>query len=240
MKEIQREGTSPEKVIKEFLKEFNLQKEDISYTVIEKGSRGLFNLVGQKQAIVKFMIPEEEDMLRRFLDGLLCRMDIEFKNMDVSYKDNYYYISVSGLDNPGFIIGKEGKMLNSIQHLLNRVLENGDEERSRVILDVDNYRETHEKRLQSKISQIVKKIKKREKSITLEPMSASDRRIVYRFLDKEPDFTTMTIGKGDSKRIVIYPANDTDKKVQEQPRPQQKRHRKPQNDSGRRKRDNQS
>jgi len=226
MKEIQREGTSPEKIIKDFLKEFNLQKDDISYTVIEKGSRGLFSIIGQKQAVVKFMIPEEEDMLKRFLDGLLNRMNIEFKKLDVNYKDNYYYISVTGVDNPGFMIGKEGKMLNSIQHLLNRVLENGEDERSRVILDIDNYREAHEKRLIRKITQIVKKVKSRDKSITLEPMNASDRRIIYRFLDKNPEITTMTIGKGDSKRIVLYPARETNNKVQKQPRPQRQRRRK--------------
>src|SRR5690554_1157498 len=226
MKEIQREGTSPEKIIKDFLKEFNLQKDDISYTVIEKGSRGLFSIIGQKQAVVKFMIPEEEDMLKRFLDGLLNRMNIEFKKLDVNYKDNYYYISVTGVDNPGFMIGKEGKMLNSIQHLLNRVLENGEDERSRVILDIDNYREAHEKRLIRKITQIVKKVKSRDKSITLEPMNASDRCIIYRFLDKNPEITTMTIGKGDSKRIVLYPARETNNKVQKQPRPQRQRRRK--------------
>ncbi len=206
MKEIQREGVTPEKVISDFLEEFNLQLEDINYTIIDKGSRGLFNLVATKPAIVKFLIPEEEDILKRFLDGLLKRMNVEYQEMAVKFEDNYYYLHVKGVDNPGFLIGKEGKMLNSIQHLLNKLLENGDDERNRVILNIDNYRAAHEDRLHKKLSQIVSKVKKREKSITLEPMNASDRRIVYRYLEKDVEIRTMTIGKGDIKRVVIYPA----------------------------------
>lgn len=208
MKEIQREGISPKKVISDFLQEFNLQKEDISYTILEKGSRGLLSLVGMKQAVVKFLIPEEEDILRRFLIGLLERMKVQYNEIEINLEDNYYYIHIKGVDNPGFLIGKEGKMLISIQHLLNKLLENGEDERNRVILNIDNYRAAHEERIQKKIDQIVKKVIKREKSITLEPMNASDRRIIYRYLEKDDQVKTMTIGKGDIKRVVIYPAGN--------------------------------
>jgi len=214
MKEIQREGISTEKVINDFMKEFNISKEDISYTVINKGSKGVLSLVGVKPAVVKFFIPEEEDILKRFIDGLLKRMYVEYKEIDMSFKDNYYYIHVKGVDNPGFLIGKEGKMLISIQHLLNKLLENGEDERNRVILNIDNYRAQHEERLQKKINLIKKKVIKREKSITLEPMNASDRRIIYRYLENDEEVKTMTIGKGDVKRIVIYPAgNDSRRKA---------------------------
>jgi spoIIIJ-associated protein len=206
MKEIQREGRTLEKTIDEFLKEYNLQKEDVSFTIIEKGSRGLLNLLGKKPAVVKFMVPEEEDVLKSFLEGLLKRMDISCKEMDISYKDNYYYIHVKGVDKPGFLIGKEGRMLNSIQHLMNRVLENGNDERSRVILNIDNYRDLHEENLLKKLSLIVKKVKKRNKSITLEAMNASDRRIIYNQLEKDAQVRTMSIGKGEMKRIVVYPS----------------------------------
>ncbi|MBW6515838.1 MAG: Jag N-terminal domain-containing protein [Candidatus Cloacimonetes bacterium] len=218
MKEIQREGISADKVISDFMKEFNISKEDISYTIIDKGSKGVLSLVGIKPAIVKFFIPEEEDILKRFIDGLLKRMNVEYQEIDLSYKDNYYYLHVKGVDNPGFLIGKEGKMLISIQHFLNKLLENGEDERNRVILNIDNYRAQHEERLQKKIDQIVKKVKKREKSITLEPMNASDRRIIYRYLENDDEVRTMTIGKGDVKRIVIYPAGNEDQRRPEKHR----------------------
>lgn len=206
MKEIQREGKSVETIIDSFLKEFNLSKEDINYSVLEKGSQGLIGLFGKKDASVKFFIPEEEDILKGFLGGLLTRMGAAYSSIEINYKDNYYYIHVKGSDKPGFLIGKEGRMLNSIQHLLNRILENGDDERSRVILDIDDYRAVHEERLQKKIAQIAKSVKKRNKSVTLESMNAANRRIVYRFLENDSQIKTMSIGKGDMKRIVIYPS----------------------------------
>ncbi len=206
MKEIQREGKTVEKTINDFMKEYNLQKDDISFKIIDKGSRGLLGFLAKKPAVIKFMFPEEEDILKSFMEELLRKMQVSYKSMEMSCNDNFYNIHVKGVDRPGFLIGKEGKMLNSIQHLLNRVLENESDERNRVILNVDNYREMHEKRLQKKLSLIVNKVIKREKSITLEGMNASDRRIVYRYLEKDPRVRTMSIGKGEIKRIVVYPA----------------------------------
>ena len=205
MKELQREGTAPEQIINDFLKEFNLQRKDISYTIVDEGSKGFLSLFGKKQAVVKFHIKDEKETLLKFLKTLLKKMGVDHKSIDHKLSDGYHRIHIKGIDNPGYLIGKEGRMLFSIEHILNRIIESNDEIRNKVTLDIDGYKEKHAEMILKKVSQIVKKIRDRESSITLEPMNAADRKIVHNYLEKDEFVKTMSIGKGDLKRIVIYP-----------------------------------
>jgi spoIIIJ-associated protein len=211
MRELQREGKSVTKIIDDFLTEFGLQKEDVNYTVVDKGSKGFLSLWGTKDAVVKFFIPEEQDVLRQFLDGLLEKMDLEYQDMQVTQRNNHFNINIKGVDNPGFLIGKEGKMLNSIQHLLNRVMESSGGQQTKVFVNVDSYREKREDMIRSKVKSVVKKVQSRGKSVTVDQMNAADRRTAYRYLEKEPQLKTMTIGKGELKKIVVYPSTEEPK-----------------------------
>ena len=208
MRELQREGRSVSSIVQEFLQEFNLQKDDVNYTVIDKGSRGFLSLWGSRPAVVKFFAPEEKDILKQFIEGLLDKMDLTVTDIQITYHNFFYQVNLKGVSNPGFLIGKEGRMLNSVQHLLNRLIENGDDERNRVLLNVDNYREKREDMIRNKVRSVIKKVQTRGKSVTIDQMTAADRKIVYRHLEKEPDLKTMTIGKGELKKIVVYPVTE--------------------------------
>lgn len=218
MKTVQREGTTTEQIINDFLKEYNLKKEEVNYTIIESGSKGFLSIFGKKPAIVKFEIPEEKEVAIRFLENLLKKMDATFQSVDCKQKDSIYYLTIKENANPGFLIGKEGRMLNSIEHLLNRLLENNKREQNKVVLNVNTYREDREELLLQKVKQVVRKVQERKTSITLEPMNSADRKIVHKYLEEDKDVKTMSIGKGELKRIVLYPITDEPQKSNNRPR----------------------
>ena len=207
MKELQREGTAPEQIINDFLKEQNLQKEDVSYTIVDEGSKGFLSLFGRRPAVVSFKIKDEKETLLSFLRTLLKQMGVEYKSITHKKEGIYHRIHIQGVDNPGFLIGRDGRMVFSIEHLLNRTLEKDREKRGKVTLNVDNYKEKHEEIIIRKVQQITKRVVERESSITLEPMNAADRKTVHNFLEKDTQVKTMSIGKGDMRRIVIYPVS---------------------------------
>jgi spoIIIJ-associated protein len=49
-----------------------------------------------------------------------------------------------------------------------------------------------------------------EKSFTMEPMPAYERRIVHLTLADNPDVVTESIGQGEARRVVILPKEYSD------------------------------
>ena len=214
MRELVKEGKSTSAIINEFMKEFNLKLDDFKFEVMEEGSNGFLKFIGSKPTKIKFYLADVSEKLKEFTDGILCRMNVEFESIQVKMGNDHYNVHISGSKDPGFIIGKEGKLLDSLQHLLNQMINKAEKKKYRVRLDVDGYRKRREDALIEKVRSLSNKVKKRGKSITMEPLHAANRRIVHQFIEKDKSLQTMTIGEGETKRVVIFLAN----KIKERPR----------------------
>ncbi len=207
MRELVKEGKSTSAIINEFMKEFKLKLDDFKFEVIEEGSNGFLKLFGSKPTKIKFFLTDVSEKIKEFAEGILGRMNVEFNSIQVKHEDGHYNVHISGSKDPGFIIGKEGKLLDSLQHLLNQMINKAEKKKFRIRLDVDGYRKRREDALIEKVRSISDKVKQRGKSITMEPLHAANRRIVHQFIEKDKSLQTMTIGEGEIKRVVILPAN---------------------------------
>ena len=65
------------------------------------------------------------------------------------------------------------------------------------------FRIKREKTLQELADKVSKTVIKNKKSITLEPMSAYERKIIHSFLQDNPNVETRSIGQEPKRRIVI-------------------------------------
>jgi len=207
MKIIEREGKTTPRIIEAFMKEFNVTLDDFKFEVIDKGTTSFLNLFGSKPARIKFTLADSTESVHNFTEELLKKMNCAYGKIDTTIDDDTYLIKIIDAQDPGHIIGKEAKLLNSIQHILNQVVNRQEKSRYRVRVDVDGYRERRKDALLKKVRSITEKVKKRDKSITLEPMHAANRRIVHQFVETDPQIKTMTVGQGEFKRVVILPAN---------------------------------
>jgi spoIIIJ-associated protein len=207
MRELVKEGKSTSAIINEFMKEFKLKLDDFKFEVIEEGSNGFLKLFGSKPTKIKFFLTDVSEKIKEFAEGILGRMNVEFNSIQVKQEDGRYNVHISGSKDPGFIIGKEGKLLDSLQHLLNQMINKAEKKKFKIRLDVDGYRKRREDALIEKVRSISDKVKQRGKSITMEPLHAANRRIVHQFIEKDKSLQTMTIGEGEIKRVVILPAN---------------------------------
>jgi spoIIIJ-associated protein len=212
MRELVKEGKSTSAIINEFMKEFKLKLDDFKFEVIEEGSNGFLKLFGSKPTKIKFFLTDVSEKIKEFAEGILGRMNVEFNSIQVKQEDGCYNVHISGSKDPGFIIGKEGKLLDSLQHLLNQMINKAEKKKFRIRLDVDGYRKRREDALIEKVRSISDKVKQRGKSITMEPLHAANRRIVHQFIEKDRSLQTMTIGEGEIKRVVILPADKSQNK----------------------------
>jgi spoIIIJ-associated protein len=212
MKVIEKEGKSTSAIIADFMKETGLKLENFKFEVTEEGSSGFLNLFGVKPTKIKFLLSDIEDTIKKTTEQFLSNLKADYSNIEISKKNGVFRIHIIGAVDPGFLIGKEARMLNSFQYLLNQMINKKEKKQVKMSLDIDGYRDRKKSALEDKVKGITEKVKSKGRSITLEPLNAENRKVVHRIVEKDELVRTMTIGEGDSKRVVILPAGKTNER----------------------------
>ncbi|MEZ4705185.1 MAG: KH domain-containing protein [Bdellovibrionota bacterium] len=110
-------------------------------------------------------------------------------------------------DESGLFIGKYGSTLESIQHLLSKMLKAGEDGNKRIIVDAEDYRVRREEALEAKAQKLAKKARKERRPVSAEPMNAMDRRVMHMALKGEPGVETKSVGEGSGRRVLVVPKN---------------------------------
>ena len=77
------------------------------------------------------------------------------------------------------------------------------DEKIRLWLDIEGYKEKREKTLQDLAIRIAKTVERTKKSTTLEPMQAYERKIIHSALQDSKTVKTESIGEEPRRRVVI-------------------------------------
>ncbi len=125
----------------------------------------------------------------------------------ISENDEEIRFALQG-DDVGILIGRRGETLNALQYLLSLAINRNTDVHKRVILDCENYRERRAKTLEELALRMAAKARDTGRRVSLEPMSAAERRIVHLALDGEPGVKVESFGEEPNRRIVIYPKNN--------------------------------
>jgi len=212
MKQLDIKGTNTNAIISSFRKEHHIKDWELQYDIISEASNGLFGIFGKKQAHIRFKLLSTEERIKLFVEQLLKHMDIRFDKIEARKEQKTVFITIGKSSDAGFLIGKNGSMLEQLQYLVNRVFENV-RDLERIYLDTEEYRQRQEQTFLRNYIALINKVKATGKPVTLEPMQGSERRIIHKYVEGEKDLKTLTIGEGDNKRIVIMPANQKEQDV---------------------------
>ncbi len=202
MDEIKKSGKTVEEAISSALKELNISKEEADITVIEEGSKGFLGIFGGKDALVlvaKKFNPEKT--AENFLREMFIAMGIIVK-VTTKLKEKQMYIELSG-DDMGILIGKRGQTLDSLQYLVNLVVNKGNAPYISIMLDIENYRQRRKETLESLAFNLAKKVKQTKKNVVLEPMNPYERRIIHSALQNDRYVTTYSEGEEPYRNVVI-------------------------------------
>ena len=108
-------------------------------------------------------------------------------------------------DDSGLLIGRRGQTLQSLQFVVNMIVRKEFGEGTRVVLDVERYRQRREASLRDMANKVAERVSQTGRSITLEPMSAADRRIIHISLAESEGVSTESVGFGEDRKVTIIP-----------------------------------
>ena len=203
---IEVEGRTAEEAIEEACRRFNVNAGDLITEVLDEGSKGFLG-IGSKPSKVKVslkpsaVLPFAEGVLSRLLRGM-CLPDQVKSRKD---SDGNSVLNIQG-PSSGTLIGRHGHTLEAMQYLVSKVVQRmtGDE-KTMVIVDVENYLERQREKLQELAKNLAQKAKETGVEIPMRPMSSKDRRVVHLALKDHEHVTTESRGEGLRRKVVIVP-----------------------------------
>jgi spoIIIJ-associated protein len=140
-----------------------------------------------------------EDLLGEIAEGLGLDVEIE-----VDEGDGVLRGSLRGED-VGLFIGKHGQTIDAVQHLAQRIVFPGGPSPVRVVVDANGYRERRAELLRGDADAAAEEALRTGQPVELDPMPASERRIVHEHLRERGDVETHSEGDEPERRLVVSP-----------------------------------
>jgi len=153
-------------------------------------------------AAVETVLPEKgcaKDFLTKLIEYMGADCTVEEK---ARREELCYYIKGSDAHR---LIGYRGEGLDALQHLALHVAKNTGCGYDRIVVDADFYRQKREATLGALAKKLARQAAMQGKPVELEPMSASERRMIHSALQGNRFATTHSEGEGRARHIVITP-----------------------------------
>lgn len=103
----------------------------------------------------------------------------------------------------GVLIGRHGDTLNAFQYIASLMVGKETQEFIQLIVDVEGHRDRRERQLRQLARRMAEQVIKSGRKLTLEPMSAAERRIIHMELREHPAVMTQSTGEEPHRKIVI-------------------------------------
>ncbi|MCI8353345.1 MAG: KH domain-containing protein [Clostridia bacterium] len=218
------EGKTTNEAIENGLKALGIRKEDAEIRVLEnEDKRSFFSILAPRVVKVEIKSKEEkrhekekrvnEDLqnidfnkaienVKNFLKDWIKTIPGENIEYNVIQSDIYVKVDINGED-LNYLIGHRGETLNNLQSILSCIASKGSEYKVRVVLNICGYKEKREKALEELAEKLEKTVVRTKKAITLEPMTAYERKIIHSKLQNSNKVTTSSIGEEPYRKVVI-------------------------------------
>jgi spoIIIJ-associated protein len=141
-----------------------------------------------------------KDTIKELFEVINLEVEVE---VDDSQLDNLL-VNIQTKE-AGFLIGQAGANLDALQHIIRILVSKKTNQPIQFVLDVNNYRKHRIELLRELAKNIAKQALLERVSLTLQPMSAYERRIIHLALANEPQINTESIGQDPERRVVVKP-----------------------------------
>ncbi len=146
-------------------------------------------------------IEKAETDTKRFLEEFLKQIGQEI-TFSIKKDDLGLEITINGKES-GILIGYRGETLYALQSILSAVANKNSNQKIRILLDIENYKQKREKTLQDLAIKVAKTVERTKKRVILEPMQAYERKIIHAALQNSSKVKTESIGEEPRRRVVI-------------------------------------
>lgn len=236
---VETEGDTIDKAIENALKLLGVERDKITVDILSEGKKGILGFGSQKARIratlrkptiglealeLQPSAPEQRPLVaaevaamgekaKEVLTEILKLMGIKAEvELRVGEKSDETVVEIRA-ENSGLLIGRKGQTLEALQYLVSRIAgERGVTEGPHIVVDIENYRQRRRKSLEDMALRLGEKAKRQRKTVTVDALSAADRRIIHAALQDDPWVTTKSLGQGSYRRLLIIPEGDRRRK----------------------------
>ena len=138
-----------------------------------------------------------EELLEEIAEGLGLDVDVEVEETDAELVGR-----LEG-DDVGLFIGRHGQTIDAVQHLAQRIVFPEGPSDVRVVIDADGYRERREQLLQADADDAADEALRSGRSVELDPMPPSERRVIHEYLRDRDGVSTHSEGDEPDRYIVV-------------------------------------
>jgi spoIIIJ-associated protein len=206
-------GKTVEEAIEVALKELDANREGVEVEILSRGKPGFLGIGSEPARVrVKKILSSQGaaslamDVVNKILAGAGVKTLTTLRNAHDSQTGGPV-IDITG-DDSGLLIGRRGETLRALQYIVNLVVKNSlPEENLRVVLDIERYRERRHNSLSEMALRVADKVASTGRSISLEPMTAAERRVIHLALADHPRVNTRSSGMGEGRKVTVIPRN---------------------------------
>jgi len=205
-------GKTTEEAIRKGLEELKVSRDDVKIEILEEASSGgVLGILSAKMAKVRLTVNKKitdtqfENTSNKLKEILADMFKITGENdikYDIIRKDSQVLLDING-EKVSHLIGYKGKTIESLQSLINSMLQKEDEEYAKVFVEINGYKKQKEEKLKKFANKMANNVIRFRKPIRLEPMSAYERLIIHQELANRSDVETESVGEEPRRRVVI-------------------------------------
>lgn len=145
-------------------------------------------------------------VVRDLLEKMRVKAEINVKITDAAdpVDSRVILVDIQG-DDLSFLIGRHSEVLHSLQYIASLIAGREVGHWVPLVIDVQGYRERRERQLRQMATRMADQVVKTGRRISLEPMPATERRIIHLALRENEYVLTESIGDEPNRKVVIFP-----------------------------------
>jgi len=143
------------------------------------------------------------DRVRELLEHIGEALDLEAQ-VEVVEEGDRIRGTMHG-DDLGLFIGRHGQTIDAVQHLAFKVAAHGRSAAPKVEVDAAGYRDRRRQALERQADQAASDARRSSRPVSLNAMSANERKVVHEYLKDRGDVETYSEGTEPDRHLVVAP-----------------------------------
>ena len=143
----------------------------------------------------------EFDEVCAYLEAVVREYGAESKVHYVA-SDNQVIFNIE-TDKSGLVIGKHGRIINSLQILVQTLIHRRNRRRLSVLLNVGDYRDRRLNVLEQMAQRTAEEVLRTKQTMILDPLPAYERKQIHAYLSKVDHISTHSEGKDPNRYLVV-------------------------------------
>jgi len=156
------------------------------------------------------------EIIKTETDALLAKLISQY-TFEVTDEEGSFHVTIKTEEAPT-IIGRHGETIRALQKILEVILYKTFAESVHVLINVNDYREKQQERLNALATQYAERVLQTRTASPITHLSSYERRIIHQFITGNyPDLASYSVGEGKDRQLMVDLKENAPAKTEDQP-----------------------